>query len=49
MNKDDFIRLEAKIFRKLGVTGGWITKIDGSGVYLYITWGALKKLLEAEP
>ena len=44
MNKDDFRRFQFILLSKIGVTGGWIDKIDDSGVYLYLTWGAVKKL-----
>ena len=49
MNKDDFTRLQQILLWKIGVTGGWIDKIDGDGVYLYLTWGAVKKLRASKP
>ena len=44
MNKGDFERFQFLLLQKLGVSGGWIDKIDGDGVYLYLTWGATKKI-----
>jgi len=46
MNKDDFWRSQFTLLQKLGVSGGWIDKIDGDGVYLYLTWGAIKKIYD---